>query len=90
MLSEKELIKRATILNILELSFNESQDIYLLTIDRIDKTKKENNFICYLYRADTNKLIRTLKGNYGTIKRYVLSLPIIRATTTPLDRIARA
>lgn len=78
MLSEREIIKRAIILNDLEIAFNEKQNLYLLIIDRIDKDKKENNFICSLFRADTKELIRTLKGNYKTIKNYVMSLPIIK------------
>ena len=78
-MTRKELLKRATILNMLELAFNENQDLYGLEIDQVNEGTNENFFKCLLYNATTLEKINEISGNYGKIKSYILSLHIIRA-----------
>lgn len=84
-MKKEELLKRALILNSIELTFNERQDTYGLEIEQVNEN--DNLFTATLFNAETLETIAEREGRYGDIKRYVLSLPILKAVSVDGESI---
>lgn len=84
-MKKEELLKRALILNSIELAFNERQDTYGLEIEQVNEN--DNLFTATLFNAETLETIAEREGRYGDIKRYVLSLPILKAVSVDGESI---